>query len=665
MSPIHRFIHKDRRLEISEFALAFVDSPLGSRTKRIWVRSSDFPQLESGDSEIRIYGLSGFPDARLSWEDGGEGFLRLKVELKGRGREGLHFEGHRIRLSYFGQTEAANRQSFYAYHSFAFNGVRRERRVPPRLRDGAPPFSRTTRLLYKEITGLAWWVTSLQSEKSPKNLFLAAETAENLKSTFTIQRLADRHEVTIYQGLRGDYLPASNLTADPILIRMSDAAFESFELYGERAARLIKAGAEPKARRGWASWYEYYPRIDEATMVEQAGKLAEKLRPSGFDLFQVDDGYQRAVGDWEHSPRLFPQGLPAVARNLTEKGLTPGIWFAPYLVERSSRVATSRAQEDWFLHGFDGRRLTYVIPRHSHNFILDVTNPEVRVHLRQISCGFRDAGFKFIKIDFLFLQAAEARRFDPAIPALTAYREGARLIREAVGPSVEILHSGSIDLAGAGEAHSARTGPDIAYDAFGGHTRVTYIKSQMLATAAHVFSAHRWFAPDPDAMLLRMPLLESLAEVMIAHAAMTGGNFLVSDDLDKVPSGRLEKLKHPFVLEMCRSKARLLALDFYEGHQCFQVAPNPLMMAPLLDPPRIWLWRDSETGRQALLLFNLDSNAFRFRRSLEELCVRLAGKVLVPDVRARDIFHGSCLEVKKGLIDLEVPAYSVRIFPLA
>jgi hypothetical protein len=48
----------------------------------------------------------------------------------------------------------------------------------------------------------------------------------------------------------------------------------------------------------------------------------------GFYL-QIDDGYQRGTGLpklWLRPNERFPEGLEATARDITGKGLTPGIW---------------------------------------------------------------------------------------------------------------------------------------------------------------------------------------------------------------------------------------------------------------------------------------------------------------------------------------------------
>ena len=50
-----------------------------------------------------------------------------------------------------------------------------------------------------------------------------------------------------------------------------------------------------------------------------------------IDLVQLDDGYQRAVGDWLETNEKFPRGLAPVAAAIRAAGFRAGLWTAPVL----------------------------------------------------------------------------------------------------------------------------------------------------------------------------------------------------------------------------------------------------------------------------------------------------------------------------------------------
>jgi hypothetical protein len=83
----------------------------------------------------------------------------------------------------------------------------------------------------------------------------------------------------------------------------------------ETVAALLprRAWSGPPAL-GWESWYHYATRISTGRLLENARLLRERFgdRP-GFDLFQIDDGWQEANGAWwprERFPDDFGRGDP-------------------------------------------------------------------------------------------------------------------------------------------------------------------------------------------------------------------------------------------------------------------------------------------------------------------------------------------------------------------
>ena len=70
-------------------------------------------------------------------------------------------------------------------------------------------------------------------------------------------------------------------------------------------------GVQPRTRQrlaGYTSWYNRYQDISEESIEQDLKGCAEQLRPG--DLFQIDDGWEPAVGDWlEPDGKKFPKGM--------------------------------------------------------------------------------------------------------------------------------------------------------------------------------------------------------------------------------------------------------------------------------------------------------------------------------------------------------------------
>ena len=62
--------------------------------------------------------------------------------------------------------------------------------------------------------------------------------------------------------------------------------------------------------------------IDEAV----AGRMIADASALGFEMFHLDAGWFRGVGDWYPDPRKFPHGLAAVAQDAHQHGMRFGLW---------------------------------------------------------------------------------------------------------------------------------------------------------------------------------------------------------------------------------------------------------------------------------------------------------------------------------------------------
>jgi hypothetical protein len=660
--------HLGRTLLLKDVQLAFVSTPYKNKMPRTWVSLLDFPQATLENGVWTFDGLSHLPKVTVVMEKTTSEFSKITLKLFPKsGPRPLFYEGHRLSFNYEGQGHIQNRQSYFSYYSFAFNGVLPELKSPVKLYDGAPRVAPTNQTLYREPKGVAWWLTALKANSSKESLFLGAQSAEIFKTTFTICKNQTGHDVNIYQGLQGDYLPLQEnkpLVADSILLSISDAILKTLENYGSWVAALNRPLLGHGPAKGWSSWYKYYPHINEDLLLDEARQMSGKLLPAGFELFQVDDGYQSKVGDWKNSEIRFPSGMQSLGEKLQGMGLKPGIWLAPFMADRNSEIAGNKKSQDWFLRDHEGRWLTYYLPGHSTNYIFDLTHPEVQSWLRETIRSYRKWGYTYLKIDFLFLAATAGKRKDPSVSALGAYRLGLDIIREEAGEATTLLLSGSLDLAAVGKAHANRLGPDIAYDIFDGHTRLAYIKAEMTATASHFFMGQRWFTPNVDGLMIRPPLKESLMEVMIAHGAMTSGDYILSDDLGSLSDERTRKLMDPRLLQMVNGRGNFIPLDYFSQAGSMKIAPNPLMLARFYCVPQIWLWSSPDKKQKTLFLYNLSADELKLDENLRQLCEEVYGENLLPEGQWKDLFHDRILKIQEGKIKIVLPPESVSVFPL-
>ncbi|MGP2439375.1 glycoside hydrolase family 36 protein [Streptomyces sp. JW3] len=311
---------------------------------------------------------------------------------------------------------------------------------------------------------------------------------------------------------------------------------EVFAAYARHlAARLGHSGK--RAGNVWCSWYAYYENITE----EQLTKDITALRGLPFDVVQVDDGWERAVGDWEANDK-FPSGMRALADRITDAGLRPGLWIAPFIVLPDSR--TARERPELLLRDAAGQP---VVAGHNWGtgyWALDLTLPAAREHLREtIHRVSREWGFTYLKLDFIGAgTAAGVRSADTGREE--AYRAGLAVIREAAGPDAYLLGSGAPLLPSLGLVDGIRSGPDVAplWEHY-----ATQDPSDALARNAVVNTVHRlWQAPllevDPDVVYFRsrlnlltepqQSLLRDLADICGFRAVSDPPGWLRPEELD-------------------------------------------------------------------------------------------------------------------------------------
>lgn len=90
----------------------------------------------------------------------------------------------------------------------------------------------------------------------------------------------------------------------------------------------------------WDSW-AYQDKIDER-MLRRNADLAAQM---GVQLFIVDLGWSRTIGDWHADPDKFPNGLGALSEYVHSLGMRFGLHFA--LAEADAKSAVLQNNPDW------------------------------------------------------------------------------------------------------------------------------------------------------------------------------------------------------------------------------------------------------------------------------------------------------------------------------
>jgi alpha-galactosidase len=308
------------------------------------------------------------------------------------------------------------------------------------------------------------------------------------------------------------------------------------------AGHVGRARVDAPYQVGWCSWYHYFHDVTEADLDHNLA-LADSWP---FDVFQLDDGYQAAIGDWLITNDKFPSDVGSIADRIAAAGRTPGIWIAPFLAAPDSVVATEHPE--WLATFPDGSPLiTMFNPPWGGGmggfmFGLDTTHPEVIEHLEGLARTLVDVGFDYLKLDFTFSPAYDGVWHDPSKTPAQRVRAGYDAIRRGAGDAF-LLGCGSPQSNVVGVVDGNRIGPDVAPSwpieakteplaGYRGSQPST--RNAWFNTAARSFMHRRLWLNDPDCLMLRSAETELTAEQMRTWAlavGVSGGMALVSDDL--------------------------------------------------------------------------------------------------------------------------------------
>ena len=306
-----------------------------------------------------------------------------------------------------------------------------------------------------------------------------------------------------------------------------DGEYTAFSLFigrdeeGEVFRRYRERMQLPERRRsccatGWTSWYNYYTRIDEDIILSSLDDFASAtpvpFTTSRLDgasdpvIFQIDDGFQKEVGDWLDIKPGFPRGMGFIADKIRDKGMLPGLWLAPFVCSSGSRILTEHPE--WVLRDSRGKKVAAGWnPGWKGTFYaLDIYVPSFREYLQRVfSTVFDRWGFALVKLDFLYA-AAMVPNNGKSRGRIMA--EAMELLREYSGDR-HILGCGVPLGSALGHVDFCRIGSDVALKwedkklrFFRYRERVSTVNS-LISTIGRRHTGNLFFGNDPDVFILR------------------------------------------------------------------------------------------------------------------------------------------------------------------
>lgn len=419
-------------------------------------------------------------------------------------------------------------------------------------------------------------VTSDYFSVTPSNAESFAESTRN-KVLPPVQFYVDRHERTIHCTAYTDgktwhvgekiaelsVFVAYDFFAlkDGISALFSSTIQRRFEPY-EFINCVVDNPSQKMRFCGWESWYNHYADINEELISKDLDMLPKTqnlltmcyLERDKPVVFQVDDGWEKALGDWEVNEQRFPSGMAQLASSIEDKGFVPGLWVAPFIVDWRSK--TAREHRDWILRDKKGKPVQAGFhplwgassgkeqPGLPYSyFCLDLSNDEVLEHINRLMDTIINVwGFRYIKIDFLFAGMLNGvfknggcayQWYDRALKVLTkakASRDGKPVAYLGCGLPLESSFN-TLPL--------SRIGPDTKESWDVNYLRKLHYPARtsafanMQSTLGHAFWDSSVYLNDPDVVFMRydnITLTDTEKELITLVNYLFSSQIMLSDD---------------------------------------------------------------------------------------------------------------------------------------
>jgi alpha-galactosidase len=518
----------------------------------------------------------------------------------------------------------------------------------------------------------AFGLQLIYNRKSGQSLLLGALSADRLVTIFHLWKSGeyDVEESGTNAALKEQqqgYSPANivpfrlkvaageTLRSEPLIFAVGPDYHAQLENYGQAIRILHKALVSTPTPIGWWSWTAYYYGVTANTVLTNAEWLAQNLEPLGYRYFQIDEGYQYARGEYATPDgNAFPHGMAAVAHEIESKGITFGLWVAPFQVSERSWIYENH--KDWLVRNPEGEpiHIGKVGGEFDELYALDTTNPGAQEYLKYTYRTLvNDWGVRFIKMDFMDSSAVEGVRYRPNTTALEALRIGLETIRAAVGDGVVLDKDGSPMLTPVGIVNTGRISQDT------GHT-FQATREAAAGVAARYYMNRNFYGSDPDAFTVseqiipdrvwhgnKVPLTLHEAEASIAVSAVSGGMFEIGDDLPALGASpeRLALVRNADLLDMARLGRAAVPLDL-------------MTYRPEDGQASLFLLR--ETRRQQILaVFNWTEKEQSRTLRPEELGLPASGAYT-----ATNVLRGGTAPIENRTLSITLPPHSVRVLKL-
>lgn len=401
------------------------------------------------------------------------------------------------------------------------------------------------------------WMGALKNWTTNDVLVVGSVTMDKFftRLYFSLQN-CDREAFRLYSAVDTEHYrlaPGQTITSGRFFIDCCSGLEQALSTYASVVQKTMGSLGWNRQVTGWTSWYYYYENVTEDDILRNLDFLAKNRETFPIEYIQIDDGYQKNIGDWLSTNKSrFPHGMKWIADRIKESGFRPGIWVAPFLVSQDSELY--RSHVDWLIKDSTGNPVSAGRYHNSDLYGLDCTHPGVMNWLEYVFATIiEEWGYEFLKLDFLYSGALEGLFHDRGSTRLQACRQGLKIIRR-IADQEFVLACGCPLGAGIGLVNGMRIGPDVSAD--WRNLEATKWSASAENSIRNIlnryFLHHKLWLNDPDALIARQKasnLTLDETRSLATAIGLSGGILFLGDNMQELEQDRkvlLSKFLPPY-----------------------------------------------------------------------------------------------------------------------
>jgi hypothetical protein len=424
---------------------------------------------------------------------------------------------------------------------------------------------------------------------------------------------------------------------------------------GEGAAAATSSGGlrAPRPPMGWNSWNSFATTLTEAQAIETARIMAEKLLPSGYDVFTIDIQWYEpnASGyDYRAGAALAMDGhgrlLPAANRfpsSAGGKGFKPladrihalGLNFGVHLMRGIPRLAFER-DLPLLGTGYTARQIANpnsVCTWNSDMYGVDMAKPGAQEYYNSVFALFAEWGVDFVKMDDM------SRPYSANWPEIEAAQAA---IAASGRPMILSLSPGETDLAWGPHAQRHAQMWRVSDDFW---DEWPLLKAQFARLAA--WNGYRRPGAWPDADMLPLGLLAlgkrktrftpAEQQTLMTLWAIARSPLIMGGDLRALDAPTLRLLTNPALIEINQNSRDNMPVS-NDGERV------------------VWTAQSADGSARYLALFNISDRPLLIEQKLKAIDAPRKA-------RAENLWTGQTSDAD-GVIALELREHASALFKL-